>query len=237
MILDLKTSSDYTLIKALADGKSSHLEHAFCIFHERYASYIFSCSAKIVIESNLFPNAIKDIAADISQEVFLKVLQRAGSFEVKSNQTSKDETKHIQGWLYRIIKNLFVDKYLRTSVDQSKIVRIDHFNRDQLENEIFCRQNNEAKKSIELSSEQQKMILLIKEGYDCLNEKEKDIINFYLQSGTFDDRGNWVLPPERMEELCTKYGLKKNSIIQRKKRIIEKIKAYIQNKVGNNEHK
>ncbi len=218
------TTTDYDLIERFQDEHESFAREAFIEFYDKYSSYIYR-TCHLFVMDNQHVHDVKADAEDLSQKVIDKIY-RSNTFKRKKDILPEEITFHIRGWIYLIIKNAFNDEYVKKVERRPKLVRIESKTQDEIEfkytnkqsevKTVLSKENLEKYKMIELAMSQIKM-----------SDKELDVLRVYLESGWFDERDNWILPQERMNELTDKYNVQKNSIIQCKSRLMTKVKAKI----------
>ncbi|UII77145.1 sigma-70 family RNA polymerase sigma factor [Flagellimonas sp. HMM57] len=217
-------TSDYELLEMIGDRDDPFSEEAFGEFHRRHKDFVFGSCYNFFKEWP--PDEARTRASDLSQDTFLKVLKKSSGFKRKLGISADRIVVHVRSWLYKIIRNSFYDQYIKQPQRRIKIVSIDEEQRSKAEEKLF----NDSDEGGELSDARlemyraiQKVILEI-----SVSEKQKDILKVYVQSGIFDERGNWNLPETRMEELVERHGIGRNAIIQSKNRLIKRIKDQLQ---------
>jgi len=228
MLVSTKTS-DYDLLEMISDKDEPFAKEAFVMFYNRYSSFLYNtcvgfCKSHDDPESD---------AKDLVQEIIKKLLKGSWRFR-KSVEIQPDEIKfHVRKWLYRIVENTFKDIYIKKPVSKQELVRINDENQDTLAKEIH---ENSKRNRDQLSELQKHRYALIMNAIENIkmSEKQNDVLKAYVDSGWFDENSNWNLPDFRMEELTSKYSLKRNSIIKIKDRLVEKIKNGTKNDPTNN---
>jgi len=218
-----KTSTDYDLIEMFGDEHESFAREAFIEFHKRHASFIFNCCYDFVKDSKYIKDA-KSEAKDLSQLVLNKILRGSSTFKRKKNIASDEIVFHVRGWVYRIIENAFNDEYIKKMKSRPELVRVEVERQDKAEFDYL--KSLQETKTKELSKDNQGKYKMIMEAMSKVSMSfiEEDVLRVYLESGWFDERNNWNLPPERMEELIKKHEVNRNSIIKCKSRLMLKIK-------------
>ncbi|MBL6446399.1 sigma-70 family RNA polymerase sigma factor [Fulvivirga sp. 29W222] len=216
------TTTDYDLLDIIADKEDPFRKEAFVIFHNRHASYIHNTSLGFCKTHD----DCEAEAKDLSQEVFRKILNRSGTFQRNKSVNTEEIVKHVRKWLFTITKNTFLDLYKKPVQYEYKTVRINDENKDIIARTIHEKTSGKSKK---LSKEDQILYDKIVDAMSQINlsEKQNHILKAYLESGQFDSSGKWSLPDYRMEELMEKYKLKRNSVIQIKERVVDKIQEQV----------
>ncbi len=97
----LSDQSDERLVALTARGCDSALE----LLYDRHSSAVFSLSLRIVRD--------QQVAEELTQEVFIRVWQRASSF--------RDDKGRVRSWMLRIARNLALDEIRR---QQSRPLRV-----------------------------------------------------------------------------------------------------------------
>tara|TARA_R110000868_G_scaffold128661_3_gene336909 strand:+ start:245 stop:928 length:684 start_codon:yes stop_codon:yes gene_type:complete len=219
-----KTSTDYALLEMLSDEHEPFAREAFIEFHDRYSSFIYNTCYSFVLDR--YGHDAKSHASDLSQMVFKKILKGSRTFKPKKNIDPKEIVFHVRGWLLRIAKNIFIDEYIKKQERRPELVRIGVEDQDKREYDFIKKEENKERHLSPENKIKYELILKAKTNIK-MSDKENTVLKVYLESGWFDDRGNWNLPSSRMEELMEKYNLARNSIIQCKNRLIAKIKTEV----------
>ena len=145
--LDLK--SDQCYIEQFISGDKSGIEMLITRHKDRVYTYIY-----LIVKN-------KDLAEDIFQEVFIKVIQslRAGKY--------RDNGKFL-AWVFRIAHNLIIDHFRQDKMN--KVYSNDDYEVDLLNSEKFSDENCE---DIMIRSQ---MHVEIKDLVDRLPEDQKEVI-------------------------------------------------------------
>ncbi len=225
MVVKTETT-DYGLLEMMGDKDDPFSKEAFKEFNRRHKHFIFGSCFNFF--SNWPSDDAKAMAKDLRQETLMKVLKSANGFKQKKGLGDKEITNHVRGWIYRIIKNAFNDEYVKKPGRRVEIIAIDPEQRSAAEFKLYDNSRKNVNRTLSDAMQAQyrliqKAMLEIK-----ITEKQRDILKIYLESGEFDERGNWNLPESRMKELMEKHGIMKNSIIQSKNRLIQRIKDQLQ---------
>lgn len=217
-----KNSTDYKLIEMFSDKHEAFAREAFVEFDNRYSSYIYS-TCYMFVSDNQYIHDAKSEASDLHQIVLTKVLKGSINFKQKKGIPTEEIKYHIRSWLYKIIENAFNDEYVKKQKSRPKLVRVETETQDKVEYDFLVKV---TRTKPQLSKERRKKYEMIINAIANIkmSDKEAVILNVYLESGWFDEKDNWNLPPERMQELTEKYEVQKNSIIQCKVRLMSKIK-------------
>ncbi|MCM1022338.1 MAG: sigma-70 family RNA polymerase sigma factor [Muribaculum sp.] len=118
----LKVLTDNELVKAYIDGNNE----AFDTLLQRYQSKVYSYILHIVKD--------KDVADDIFQETFVKIIMTL-------RQGRYTETGKFAAWLNRIAHNLIIDYYRQEKSENS--VSLDNEDSDMLNRRDLCEANVE----------------------------------------------------------------------------------------------
>lgn len=119
---NIKTLTDNELVRAYIDGNNE----AFDTLLQRYQSKVYSYILHIVKN--------KDVADDIFQETFVKIIMTL-------RQGRYTETGKFAAWLNRIAHNLIIDYYRQEKSENS--VSIDNEDADMLNRRDLCDANIE----------------------------------------------------------------------------------------------
>lgn len=217
-----KINTDYELIESFQDQDNPFAKEVFITFYNNYSSFIYNCCYSFVMD---MPQ-VYDVSAeaqDLSSIVIKKII-RSSTFKPKTNIPPDEIVFHIRAWIYRIIENAFNDEYIKKVKRRPQLIRFESETQDIVEYNYIKSKNESPRK---LSEEDKKRYELIEQAIHKINmsDMEAEVLGAYMDSGWFDDKDNWNLPPERMSELTDKYKVQKNSIIKCKSRLMEKIKA------------
>ncbi|MEQ6118921.1 sigma-70 family RNA polymerase sigma factor [Reichenbachiella sp. MALMAid0571] len=228
MLVSTKTS-DYDLLEMISDKDEPFAREAFVMFYNRYSSFLYNtcvgfCKSHDDPESD---------AKDLVQEVIIKLLNGSWKFKRLKDIKPDEVVIHVRKWLYRIVKNTFNDLYLKKPASKQELIRINEENQDILAWEIHQNSNRNNDQISELNKQRYAFIMNAIIGLK-MNEKQREVLKAYVDSGWHDENINWNLPDFRMEELTSKYSLKRNSIIKIKDRLVEKIKNGTKNDPTNN---
>ncbi len=217
-----KSSSDYELIAMFSDEHEAFAREAFIEFYNRHSSFIYNTCHSFVADNQYIHDA-KSEADDLAQLVIQKVLNGASNFKEKKGIPPDEIVFHVGGWIYKIVENAFYDECIKKQQSRPKLVRVESETQDKSEFEYLKQKSQpKLKLSKERSEKYEKIINAMSK--IKMSDKEVDVLRVYLESGWFDEKDNWNLPPERMQELTAKHGVQKNSIIQCKGRLMLKIK-------------
>ncbi|WP_350292481.1 sigma-70 family RNA polymerase sigma factor [uncultured Croceitalea sp.] len=218
-------TSDYELLEMIGDRDDPFSEEAFGEFHRRHKDFVFGSCYNFF--KNRPPDQAKVQASDLSQDTFFKVLKKSKGFKREIGISADKIVVHVRSWLYKIIQNSFYDQYVKQPKRRIKIVSLDKNQRSKAEEKLF----DDSSESNELSASKLELYRTIQKAFSEIrvSEKQKDILKVYLQSGVFDERGNWNLPETRMIELVERHGIGRNAIIQNKNRLIKKIQLQLTN--------
>lgn len=216
-----ETTTDYELIKMFTDEHDAFAREAFTKFIKAHKSFIHNTCFKLLVDSQFSKDPRSD-ANDLYQIALCKIYYGAKNFKKPKTILKKEISYHIRGWLYKIILNAYKDEFIKKQKSRPELISVDSESQDKIEYDFLnlpssktalTRKQQEKHKSIILALEKIK-----------LSDLQIDVLRIYMESGRFDDKGNFYLPPERMDELTTKHKVQKNTIIQCKKRLMEKIK-------------
>ena len=198
-----KTSTDYDLIEMFADEHESFAREAFIEFHKRHSSFIFNSSFGFIKDCKYVKDAESE-SKDLSQLVLNKILRGSSNFKRNKSIAPDEIIFHVRGWIYRIIENTFYDEYIKKMKRRPELVRVEEETQDKTEFDYLDRIPVTKRVLSEVNQKRYKMIM---EAMSKLSMTyiEEDVLSVYLESGWFDERNNWNLPPERMEELTTKH--------------------------------
>ncbi len=132
------------IIKKVQKGDIDSFGTIYEIFAERIYRYIY---LKV---SN------KEIAEDLTQQVFIKAWEAIGDFKFKNNPFSS--------WLYSIARNSVTDFYRKKKPDFSldEEIKIDLFDEKDLNEELINKEevDNILKKIYQLPSDQKELLIL-----------------------------------------------------------------------------
>lgn len=151
--------SDEELVDKIVKTKNTAL---FSIIYDRYSNVVYNkCYG--------FANS-EDEAKDLTQEVFIKLFIKLGSFEGRSKFST---------WLYSFTYNLCVNYVNRDTAKkiEKKSVSVDDYDHLLIETDdysLFQLKAEKLKKALEIIAPEDKMILLLKYQDDA---SIKDLVN------------------------------------------------------------
>ena len=203
---DLSHDSDYDLLEMIS-WYSTDEEIAINAWKELYSRH-FEYLYKLLF--SITKN--NELAVDLSQETFLKVLEKAaGTFKIP--QEKKDKvTQHVRCWLGTVAKKLYID-YLR-GCDEL------------LDHEIGDNRYNPALIE-EIGDEKNTCSVRVREIYESsLDDREKSILDIallYLNPSNPYTK----IPKKELDEICSKLGITSENFRQIKRRALKKLKEKI----------
>ncbi len=191
--------SDRELMEYVA-LKDTDAPQAFTCLYERYKSYVWS-----IITNRVLKFTSLETAEDLSQQVFLKIWQKADQF----GKTNK--TPNFKGWIGKISVNVvhdwFTDFQFTDDLDEAyDVVELAEDSADTLERRYF------------------------EEALDTLTEREKDIITLYYE--THDPRNSQSKTPRiLLMELYKKFNISNEGVRQIRHRAKRKIEAFVESRM------
>lgn len=211
------------IIDVLKDRCHIYHRDAFTELYHRYSSIILKTARKKTYSYD-FDDA-EQLAQDISQDVLLKIIEKIADFDFPIDTPDTPESYNIKfvGWILQIVNTAFFD-VVRTN---KKIMEAAHLEVEyadavhsnlEFEEDESSDEDDEAIENIQFER--------LNEAISSLKDSEKEIIMFYRDYGRIEG-GKWILDMDKKEILMEKYSLKSNSLDQKKKRIVEKIKKIV----------
>ncbi len=217
-----KIPTDYDLIESFQDEHNPFAREAFIKFYENHSSFIYNSCYSFVMDTPQMHD-VKAEAKDLSQIVINKIIKGSLSFKPKTNIPTNEIVFHVRSWIYRIIENTFNDECIKKASRRPYLIRFEDETQDAIEHKYIIGKNEEPRKLSKENQERYKLIDLAMRQIK-MSDMEAEVLGTYLDSGWFDERDNWNLPPERMSELTDKYKVQRNSIIKCRGRLMTKIK-------------
>lgn len=199
-------------------------EIAFNEFYRRYSSFLLKVCQKCCSGFD----TSEDLARDIHQNTFLKILSSSKSFKPKEGSNSTNISRDIKAWLARIAKNELIN-FLRKNPDEIVLSNPFRPKSDdgflelislQTEEEIEGTTRNESSK-IEWTK--------LDKALKSLTERENHILMTYMQYFNSNDPQKH-LPDDILESLCKKFSISSENVRKIKSRALVKIKNSVENK-------
>jgi RNA polymerase sigma factor (sigma-70 family) len=196
----------------LIDESLSH--QAFEEFYNRFKDFVLqicrrSCAA--------FDNS-SQLADDIFQQTFLKVLHKAHTFQKRTAPGKEIYTAEIKSWLSKIARNELIN-FLRKNPDEKSLTISNRIRSQELENISFD-PNKINTDHLQPPTIQQQVL---DKGLSILTEDEKLVLMTYMLYYNKQAPNNH-LPDEIIKSLTDKLGVKAASLRQIKSRALQKIK-------------
>jgi RNA polymerase sigma-70 factor (ECF subfamily) len=144
----INTTSDEDLVKAILEGNNTLL---FEVLYDRYATLVYNKCYGFARD--------EDEAKDLTQDVFLKLFVKLGSFKGKSKFST---------WLYAFTYNHcvnFVTRNTAKKIEKKAVdnAGIENISDDEIEDNDFLNMRvDKLKKAMNLIAPEEKMILLLK---------------------------------------------------------------------------
>ncbi|MFC5410677.1 RNA polymerase sigma factor [Larkinella bovis] len=200
---------DLLIIMSMVDDPSNR-EKAFQEFYNRYAQFLYNYICRIANNQLTIHEMV-----DIFDQTFLIIYQKSGQFDARGESDSNIIRIKIQGWLARIIKNVFL-KYIEerwSTPTESLDFENDYVDESTLE---------EEEEQITYSYQ------LVDQALNQLPERERHMLVTYLQ---YYKKGNGNqslnLPDEILKALCKRYGTTPGYFRQIVKRSKDKVDQYV----------
>jgi RNA polymerase sigma factor (sigma-70 family) len=207
--LDLSDQTDEDLLgyMAMRDDDPRGADAAFKSFYERHVKYVFGVCRRAPL-SVLYGSGVEDLV----QQVFLSAYQSAGTYRGIDSPDPKQQQAWTRAWLNRIATNLIISA-LRNQRGMM-LAQIDDTEPEAEEpaNLFDC-----------LDEKRLRMLHLINEALDTLNEKEKQVCEVKCQWYRAD-RHNQRLP----NQVALKLGMTSESLRQTWLRAKRKVKEYVE---------
>lgn len=210
--------------KELLDLVKAGDEEAFAEFHERQRLelYKFCCSFTAWFRKKY---GLEDYAEDLAQDVFVKVLLYASSFN-DYGQTGYEELEvQAQKWLRKIARNTYLStlrKYknaLRVYLEEWQLEEVHSSDGEDDVLDLLCTPDDST-----LTSNRKAELIL--EAIEALPLRKRLVIDAVL---------NWCpdeIPPWAIRELADLLNIKPNSVIQIKIRLIKDIKLHVRSRLA-----
>ncbi len=187
---------------------------AFEEFYNRFKDFVLLICRKSCIA---FDNSYQ-LADDIFQQTFLKVLHKGHTFRKKPAPNKEIYTADIKCWLSMIAKNELIN-FLRKNPDEKSLSIPNRLRSDDMENLPFY--PTEIDNQVIQPPTLQQHIL--EKGLAVLTEDERMVLMAYM---LYYNRQapNSHLPDEVIKNLTDKLGIKSASLRQIKSRALQKIR-------------
>ncbi|MDW8465952.1 MAG: sigma-70 family RNA polymerase sigma factor [Chloroherpetonaceae bacterium] len=104
---EMHHKTDGELLQIVAE-RSPRSEHAFAAFYNRYIEYVF-----FICKRKYGTQLCEDEICDLVQETFVRVFERADTFCEEAKLAEDERRRRTQGWLQRIMANIFIDRKRR----------------------------------------------------------------------------------------------------------------------------
>jgi RNA polymerase sigma factor (sigma-70 family) len=196
----------------LKDESLSH--QAFEEFYNRFKHFVLKVCRKSCVT---FDNS-NQMADDIFQQTFLRVLHKGYTFKKKKGSDKTEFTAEIKSWLSKIAKNELIN-FLRKNPDEKYLANHSRIKSTELES-VFVDPNKLDSNDLQQPSIQQD---ILDKGLAILTEDERLVLMTYMLYYN-KQKPNNHLPDEIIKSLTNKLGVKSASLRQIKSRALQKIK-------------
>lgn len=203
------TSADHELLEMLDDTDLS--SKAFEEFYNRFKDFVLLVCRKACIS---FDHS-SQLADDIFQQTFLKVLHKGYTFR-KKTEGKESYTAEIKAWLSRIAKNELID-FLRKNPDEKSLANSNRLRIDEMEH---LSSGQEISEDEPLPPTLQQHVL--DKALASLSEEEKLVLMTYMLFYNPQTPNNH-LPDEIIKNLTERLGVKSGSLRQIKSRALQKM--------------
>jgi RNA polymerase sigma-70 factor (ECF subfamily) len=135
--------SDETLMEAVKNG---NLQQASVLF-DRYNKRIFNFLARMTMD--------RDLAEDLTQNVFLRIIKYRGSYR---------EGMRFQSWIYQVARNVFSDHYQVVKNKTSGFVDVEKISESIMDSYESQEQDEREKllhKSLAMLNDEQRELLVL----------------------------------------------------------------------------
>lgn len=185
---------------------------AFEEFYNRFKDFVLLVCRKACIS---FDHS-NQLADDIFQQTFLKVLHKGYTFRKKTGD-KESYTPEIKAWLSRIARNELIS-FLRKNPDEKSLSQPNRLRSDELEN-LSAGLEAYDEELLQPPTLQQH---ILDKALSVLTEEEKLVLMTYMLYYNPKARNNH-LPDEVIKTLTAKLGVKAGSLRQIKSRALQKM--------------
>jgi RNA polymerase sigma factor (sigma-70 family) len=170
-------------------------------------------------------NIFGEAAEDFVNATFLKAFDHAETFAFPQGASSETQTRLLQGWLFRILKNLLKDSLkaeARERQFRDRTVNIADIG-DDPDFDFPCNDDTDGEPSLSPRA------LLARDFLENeITEEDQDLLQ--LGAMFFDFvRNEPVIDPDLLQAICQKIGLTPSGLRSRRKRLSERLRTYIEN--------
>jgi len=203
-------AADHELLELINEPSTSN--QAFEEFYKRFKDFVLKVCRQCC---RAFDHS-DQLADDIFQQTFLKVLNKAYTFQKKGGLDKEQYTGEIKGWLSRIARNELIN-FLRKNPDEKSLTIHNRVKAEDIE-ELLPNTASDPEKTIQPSIQKG----LLDKGLSLLSEEERMVLMTYMLY--YDQRSpNKHLPDEIIKTLTTKLNVKAASLRQIKSRALKKL--------------
>lgn len=135
--------TDESIMEAVKDG---NLQQASLLF-ERYNKRIFNFLARMTMD--------REVAEDLTQNVFLRMIKYRSSYKVGSK---------FQSWIYQVARNVFSDHYQSAKNKRADFVDVEKMSDRMIDNDESERMDEQERllqRSMSMLSEEQRELLVL----------------------------------------------------------------------------
>ncbi len=182
------------------------------IIYDKFVGYIYKTAIQVC--SNFEDS--EHIAADITQQTFIKAFEKLATFSFKGEKEHVIQERLMKAWLGKIANTFFLKEYSRRK--NSNIVLEDEFERELYEN-LFYDDTDENEE--EIPNEYK---IKLGEALTLLTEEQRFILFAYAREGCIGAKIH--LSANTLKHLSDTFNTTSENIRQIKKRSLDKIKNH-----------
>lgn len=213
-LIDIERLNSWELICNLKHSQNSYFDKRiiFNEFHKRFAERFYKKCLSVCIDGGFDGN----LAEDIFQETFIKLLKGLNDFVIDESYSEKRAGNTVVAWFGRIANNEFIN-YLRKFKPEEEL--LDDY--EEIES-TYCGEFND-----EINIEDDIPIVRVKlrEAMATLTERERYIL---LICANYECLGNSKhLPDDAIQDICKHYSITKNYIKLLRFRAFNKIRSML----------
>ena len=206
----MASETDFDLLTYMSmKDEIAHSCAAFAEFHKRYGEFIYNAARQVCCQIA----RSDDLAAELAQNVFIAIFERAGSFDPKKANPSRSPRFQMEGWLVGIANG-----------ELKSLIANQKFPSDE---QLVAFQGMKLAASERASETYDSM--LINQAFRQLKERDQHIVRIYwmyYEKGVGNQAKD--LPENILDELCRKYETSRTNLRQIIHRGNERIRKYLE---------
>jgi RNA polymerase sigma factor (sigma-70 family) len=213
-LIDIERLSSQELICHLKQGQNPYFDKRtiFNEFHKRFAERFYKKCLGVCIDGGFDNN----LAEDIFQEAFIKLLKGLNRFVINESYSEKRVGNTVVSWFGRIANNEFIN-YLRKFKPEEELLK----EYEEIESTYIAEFDDE----INVEDDIPLVRVKLREAMATLTERERYILLICANYGCLGNSKH--LPDDVIQDICKQYSITKNHIKVLRFRAYNKIRSLL----------